>query len=592
MRIHYPKISLLALAIPAFLLQSCIDDKYDLGNIDTSIRVRVNDLTVPVNLDAVQLSNIFNLGESVIKDFDGYYAVVVDGDFQSNPINIKKVNLGKPAISPTYATINPADIPGGIPSLPSGYVPVAFAIPELSTDFTYDTDNVEPSIKSIQRIEADWTITLNISFKDPSGIVSNMSVKDLRVQLPKGLDTPDYKNVDGIINLGDRTLTNGALKEEIRVSAVDFSAINASDFTLVADNNGNNPGRIHYKGFIGIKDGTLIGGIRTGNTSPSNISMTLNPVLSPIIIDSFSGDLQYPVEGLDATSVNLDGLPDILTQDETNIRLSNPQLYLSINNPLAGYKIEAHSGMQMVAMRPSGNNSYQLPAGTEINVGYNKGPDGPYTFCLSPQKPDAPYEGYPDFTHVPFPDLSSVLAGKGLPSQIDVYFSNARIGRSHVDKFRLGVSLNEVVGNYTFFAPLSFDPGSKVIYTNSDDGWNDDTLDKLTIEKLELTATVVNDLPFDITLTGYPLGTDSKQCVDPATNQPVFLGQIVVKAGETTQINLATTGTIVGLDGICYSAFAAVEGEGAQLLKPTTSIRLSDIRAKVSGYYDEKDDDK
>ncbi len=34
-------------------LTGCVDDKYDLSDIDTTTRIQVNDLVLPVNIDAV-----------------------------------------------------------------------------------------------------------------------------------------------------------------------------------------------------------------------------------------------------------------------------------------------------------------------------------------------------------------------------------------------------------------------------------------------------------------------------------------------------------------------------------------------------------
>ncbi len=45
-------LSLFCAAVAAMPLVGCIDDNYDLSDIDTTVRVQVNDLEVPVNLDA------------------------------------------------------------------------------------------------------------------------------------------------------------------------------------------------------------------------------------------------------------------------------------------------------------------------------------------------------------------------------------------------------------------------------------------------------------------------------------------------------------------------------------------------------------
>ncbi len=595
MKQSYFNLSLLYAAMAALPLVGCIDDNYDLTDIDTTVRVQVNDLEVPVNLDAITMSNIIDIDpeddESVIKEIGDSYAVLVDGEFNSAGVYVNKVNLGTPSIQPVVETINIGD--GGIdlPSFPSGLTALAFPITDISTPFEFSTESVDKSIKTITNIKADWNISLNLSFDDHSGLLGDMSVKALRLQLPNGLMTPDYENVDGVITLGDRTLVNGRLEENIRVSAIDFSGLDASEFEFVSDPEGDNPGKLSYKGAIGVKSGVLVASVSTSVNHPSSVTMTLDPRPAEIIIDKFSGELQYAVTGLDVSSVELNDLPDMLTQGETDIRMANPQLYLAINNPVADYGVDIHSGVVLTPMRDGvAGEPCTLPSGEEILIGHDKGVAGPYNVCLSPEIPaDGYYQGFEGASHVSFPSLSDVLAGNGLPAKIDVDFAGARIGRGLVSDFELGITLPDVKGNYTFFAPLAFNAGSRIVYSEVADGWSDDTLDKMTIESVSVTAHVENNLPFDIVLSGYPVDKEGKQCVDPDTKQPVNLGSINIGAGKSGEINLKSTGTVVGIDGIRYTATGSVgEGDGGQTLRPSTTINLTNIRAKVSGWYEDK----
>ncbi len=45
------------------LLTGCMDDNYDLSNINTTTEVKVNGLTIPVNLNEVKLDALIDLGE-------------------------------------------------------------------------------------------------------------------------------------------------------------------------------------------------------------------------------------------------------------------------------------------------------------------------------------------------------------------------------------------------------------------------------------------------------------------------------------------------------------------------------------------------
>lgn len=588
MKQSYFNLSLLFAAMAALPLSGCVDDNYDLSDIDTTVRVQVNDLEVPVNLDAITLSNIFDLDdESVVKEIDGAYSVLVDGDFSSEGVKVAKVDLGRPSISPVVVTIGSSSV-GDLPSLPVGQVPVAFPLTDITTDFEFNTSSVDKSILAINNVKTDWVINIALSFDDPSGVIEDMKVSDLRLQLPHGLVTPDYANDNGVITIGDRTLVNGRLEESVRVSAIDFSSLDGNEFSFTPDATGAAPGTLSYKGSIGVKGGLVVASVSTMVNIPSQLTMTLDPTPAAIVIDRFSGRLKYAVDGFNVSSVSLDNLPDVLTQKETNIRIANPQLYLAINNPLASYGVDAHSGLTLTAVRPGGVlNPFPLPAGSEIFVGHDKGIAGPYNICLSAKPVDKFYPGYEDATRVDYPGLTDVLSGNGLPERIDVSFDNTFIGPSDVADFELGVTLSDIGGKYTFYAPLSFDAGSQIVYSDEDTGWSDETLDKMTIETLGVTAHVENDLPFDIVLSGYPLDRDGNQCVDPFTNNPVSLGEVRISAGKGSDIRLVTDGVVTGVDGIRYSARAEVT-EGNQTLRPSTTINLTNIRAIVSGYYEDK----
>lgn len=65
----------------ALSLTGCVDDKYDLKDIDTTSRVTVNNLTVPVNLESIKLDNVIDMDDNenikTLTDANGnkYYAL-------------------------------------------------------------------------------------------------------------------------------------------------------------------------------------------------------------------------------------------------------------------------------------------------------------------------------------------------------------------------------------------------------------------------------------------------------------------------------------------------------------------------------------
>ena len=76
-----------------------MDNDYDLSDVDTTVRVDVDQLVVPVNIDEITLGNILDLKESdSIKVVDGKYAISYRGEFSSDVINVPSIRLSSPDI--------------------------------------------------------------------------------------------------------------------------------------------------------------------------------------------------------------------------------------------------------------------------------------------------------------------------------------------------------------------------------------------------------------------------------------------------------------------------------------------------------------
>ncbi len=587
------RLSLTAVAVASMPLTACIDDNYDLSDIDTTAEIKVNNLVVPVNLDEITLSNVFDLDdESVVKEVDGIYAVLVDGEFKSEDLKVNPVSLARPFIPDASTTISlvngNTDIV--IPPLGIGEQSFTYSIEGFNTSFTYTSATVDKSIRSLSKIAVDWTIDITLSVLNSGKAFKSVAFRNLYLKLPVGLHTPDYVSDNGIIYLSDINLSSGVMshKVTIRVDEIDFAKLAGQGlYSFVPDTSGKNPGTLTIRGSIGVEDGYVVA-VTNNNISsvPTQTTLTLSSVGSDITVNAVDGEICYSISDFNVDPVALNDLPDLLRQDETNITMANPQLYLSINNPLAGYSLDASSGLTLTACREDGSRKpYSLDAGELINIGHNAGIAGPYKFCLAPDPSAAgSFEGFANAVPVRYQGLGNVLSGNGLPSTIEVSFDDPKVGPGKVSNFAVPQTLQKLEGVYKFYAPLNLGVNSKIVYDEVTDGWSDETLDKVTIEKLKLGATVSNSLPFDIVLSGYPVDEQGNQCKDLATGKPVGLGSITVRAGETSSIELESTGTITGLDGVRYFATAVVTKDGVTL-RPDDTIKLTGIKATVSGFY-------
>ena len=80
-------------AAAMLVLAGCIDDHYDLSDIDTTSQFRVIDLQLPLNLSPITLGDIISLDDDsrikvVTVDGSEIYALTESGSFSSDAIRI------------------------------------------------------------------------------------------------------------------------------------------------------------------------------------------------------------------------------------------------------------------------------------------------------------------------------------------------------------------------------------------------------------------------------------------------------------------------------------------------------------------------
>ncbi len=215
-----------------------------------------------------------------------------------------------------------------------------------------------------------------------------------------------------------------------------------------------------------------------------------------------------------------------------------------------------------------------------FEVGYNKNVDGPYNFCLSPQAPENVPDGYANPQHVAFTSLSNVISGNGIPASIGIELVEPQVYEQNVIHFELGRNLNALEGNWEFIAPLAMKNGSdsKIIYTETKNGWNDDDVDAITISTLELSMTVSSTLPLSAHLSGYPIDINGNQ-ISGVTIE----GAEIPANAQDTPLTIRITGEVKHLDGITFTA--TVKPDSDKALSPSQTLTLKNIRAKVTGNY-------
>ncbi|MBQ8736920.1 MAG: hypothetical protein IJY78_03725 [Bacteroidaceae bacterium] len=229
---------------------SCINDDYDLSDVDTTVGVKVNDLTIPLNLDEITLKSVLDLGDdSQIKEINGEYAVVENGEFSSEQIDIPSFTIKAPVIEPIKEVLaseihidvddlisNSYELTakkinlGGIGSveIPDELKIISFDIKDAKTSFNIEADDIDPAIVSIDTIGAVAKIRVSLGFGGIDKFVETFELDNLKVYLPKGLEATvsgngKYNKNTGLLEY-DRLVSDKGMEATIEISITDIYA--------------------------------------------------------------------------------------------------------------------------------------------------------------------------------------------------------------------------------------------------------------------------------------------------------------------------------------------------------------------------------
>lgn len=568
---HCKSALVLTGALSTVLLAGCKDDSLDLSDIDTTLKVEVNDLVLPINLKPIVFDDMVDLKDTEgIEKINGEYVLLKSGKFNSEEINIKEISTDAKL---HFDPVNPVEIPS-IPGYSVDLVAVDFP-------FSYSYEGVDKYIMDIYSGKVDVNLTFTISAKDgDQGIKAKF--ENMQFILPEGF----YGEVYGSFATTP--------EQVIKIDETSSNIVNVPDATT--DANGDYKFIFHITSFVFDKTGAtfensnfhidanfgLLGGkvtVEEGNGNTGSLDMSFD--VSKLEVKTFSGKIYYDLDNLDPEAISLNDLPDVLTDPGTHLGLKNPQLYIKLTNPLGKEGLKASTGLEITQQRPEGE---------EIITSYLKNgkvtiaaKEGEQSFCLSPIDPkENMYSEFPGAQWNEMVNLGNIVNGDGLPQGLNVQFKDPQIDESEVNDFSLSQDLGTIHGEYTFFAPLELSEGSSIYYQEETTGWDlggDDN--EINVKQVSLTADCTSDLPVGVKVSATPLNSEGK-AIDP---KDFTVEDIDVPAfADKAPIAIKMTGNIKDLDGMRFTITVAT-GTDTGALKPTMSLKLDNVKVMVSASY-------
>lgn len=573
----------------------CTDNDFDLSKIDTTIGIGGDGLTLPTNsTENIMLDDFLELNNSDLVSIadNGDYMFHKEGDdcTPAHP-NIDKVVVTSQGINNNFkvAVVVPpsALLSGRKLSKRAKKIDLIKAGGKVA-EFEY-VGNAPKEIEDLTSagVAAPVTIRVNLS-NDLKNFVPKF--KELTLQIPSYMhlnitscspNSYSYDPKTGKITLKDvNTASDIVIKGE--VTTLDFRATPTTNNKLTFVANKKNEGKVNMKGEI--ETSISFDEINANVTSiPSDLHLSAVMSMGDITITSAKGKFNPDIDLGNLGNIEINDVPDFLTGDEVNVNLHNPIIELKIGSEIA---VTGKVSGTIVATFDNGkpNRSVDIPKMTIK-------PNANTRICICKHKEGVNATNYDEVVEVP--NLSDIFAT--IPKTIK-FDADASADATQEAEVKLGHQYT-ITPKYNITAPLAFDAGANISYTDSFDGWNEDIEDCEFAEGtyIELTADIENKLPAYLDVNADAIDVDgnkmSQDLIEVKVSNSIAASTDGVQA-KTTPITITLrekkSGMLKKVDGLEYNIkLAAGEGNNAIVGKTINAyhhtITAKNIKVKLVG---------
>lgn len=562
--------STLALLTSVGVLQSCKDNDYSFDNIDATIGLGADQIALPGGNDTkeIPLDDVVHLNNSnfVYIDDNGDYQIKVTGNSQET----STVSITPFTIKASSSTSNTVPVTQGT---------FQGQLAALNMSATTPTE-----VEELSSVACDQDIV--VTLKVPNTV---RRIDELTLSLPTFLQIDRATNDGNNASISNNMISLYNVAAGTHIVALHVKGIDlgqSSQLGSVSFDKSNHrvslTADIHLKGTLSKNNIS-----NTGNLANISGSATAN-----LTITSANGRF-HPVFTFNSFgSVQLNNVPDFLSDKSVNMNLYDPHIRLDFSNALP---IAAKVSGRMIA-RDAQNHAIatvDIPTFT-VSTGNS-------SIVLHKQSETAP-EGQ---TYVTVPGLGNLL--KTIPDHIDFVDIKAEADNSQTAEVKLGHNY-DLAEQYAFSTPLQLDADAAIAYTDSIDDLNK-TLKKLSFKEttigdgssidgyLLLEADVLNRLPVFLTLTAW--ATDLQGDSIPQSELNVNVDKTIAGTdnrdeGAITHVNITITpqsnDVLHRVEGLQFRFRATADGDngnepivGKTINAKTQTLQVYNIKLTKKG---------
>lgn len=547
----------------------CTDSDFDLSNIDQTIGIGGDGLQLPTNsTENIVLDDLLDLNNSdfisIAENGDYMFSKQSDDVKPSHP-SIDEVLVKEAKVNNNFKIEIPESSLMQTRRKSAGHTKLSktASVEGEASEFKY-RGNVPYEIRELisAKTASDINIDVNVTAELKKVIPT---FKTMTVTIPSYLklnigkcspSQPEYDAEKGIITFHNIS-SSAKINIKANISSLDFST---PPPTVVFT-----PGVLGADGSIDF-DGAVLLGItfdevnKEGN-SLQNLYMSAKMTMGAIRVTEATGKFKPNLDLEDLGNVNINNVPDFLTDYDVTINLYNPVIELTANSDI---DVAGVATATLIAEDERGNEMAKV----EIR-GLNIKPNGTTRLCICKHKEGIDETKYDQVKVVS--NLSDIV--RKIPHRINC---KAEVD---ADTYRKGtVKLGKkytIDADVHMSAPLAFDEGAQIVYTDTIDGWNED-IDKFSFAEgayIEMTTEVENKMPAYLNVSAFAIDVNGKEIPQHRIRVDVSNSVKASEDGEKAVVTPVTIklrenekGALKTVDGIVFRVTAAAGEKDAQTI--------------------------
>lgn len=541
---------------------SCVDSEYDLSkDLDMTVTVGGENLTIPAsNTKNITLEKIFDLNEeSTVKaDADGNYALSQTGKGSNTRVSIEEITIksSEIALQSARTELNYMMSPSGtLEATVNDKTSFSIDKRNITTDVTelYSSDVIMPASLRMN-IEGSNSLTLKKGFQIEFPDYMTITTTDQRVKI-----TGSVLTFIQDINVSQ----NSALYIPIQVTRIDFESMGTGK-GLVAP------------GHLVIADDINISGTST-TTGGSAIQMIMDTEIKidEIQLTQVTAKVN-PEINVSIDPITINNLPDFLKDEQVRIDMTDPKIYLTVSNTspvevnFSGV-LKSYKGGKLLASVPVG----QSP--NLITIPGNQ-PDE-YIICL--HRLNNHVEGAD--ASVTVENLNDLI--ETIPDEIRMDNIEAKASDKRCT-IVLGSTYN-VKTDYEINAPLQFNEGTNIVYSDVIDNWNKDVKD-LSVKEVVITMDAQNSIPLTMNMEVKAINKNGTVLNSISTEVSSQIAAGTMENAKVTPLKITLKSTDANafkeLDELKYEVSATSSAEtSGKVLNKNQYLRLENMTIKIKG---------